>query len=352
MTFGRAIITWYQKNKRDLPWRQTRDPYRIWLSEIILQQTRVEQGLNYYLRFVEKYPDVMALAEAKQDEVLKLWQGLGYYSRARNLHSAAQEIAETFKGDFPKAYHELLQLKGIGEYTAAAISSFSFAEKQPVVDGNVFRLLSRYLGIRTPIDSGKAKKQFREIAFELMGTHPPHDFNQAIMEFGSRQCKPVNPDCNNCPLQSTCFAFEHKQISSFPVKQKKTTVKKRYFHYLVIKAGRSFYLQKRTGKDIWIHLYDFPVFEFTKKTSTQQFLNSGEWKRWVKKYPVLIEKISPEKKHLLSHQTIFARFLELRPKHPKTFKPFKDWKKVSPSTLKKYAVPRLADRYLKEQKLV
>ena len=348
MTFGRTLLSWYQKNKRDLPWRNTRDPYFIWLSEIIMQQTRVEQGLNYYLRFTEKYPDVFSLARANQDDVMKLWQGLGYYSRARNLHSTAKSIVENYNGKFPHEYSEILKLKGIGEYTAAAISSFAFDEKQAVVDGNVFRFLSRYFGIRTPIDSSKAKQEFRGVAYDLMASFPPHDFNQAIMEFGSKQCKPVNPDCMNCPFSTSCFAFENKKVADFPIKDKKTKVRKRYFHYLVIKSGQAIYLQKRTSKDIWIDLYDFPVMELRKRTPDKLFLNSAEWKQWAKKYPVIIEKISAEKKHLLSHQTIHAKFLEIRPKNPKTFKPLKGWKKVNSKTMKKYPIPRLAEKFLSE----
>lgn len=352
MTFGRALLSWYKKNKRDLPWRNTRDPYFIWLSEIILQQTRVEQGLNYYLRFTEKYPTVFSLAKAPQDEVLKLWQGLGYYSRARNLHAAAAMIVEQYNGKFPADFNKLRTLKGVGEYTAAAIASFAFDLKEPVVDGNVFRLLSRYFGIRTPIDSGKAKKEFRQLAFDLMQQFPPHDFNQAIMEFGSKQCKPVNPDCNSCPLQTSCYAFENNEVSNLPIKEKNQKVRKRFFNYLVIKEGNSFYLHKRIEKDIWIHLYDFPLLELTKKTSETGFFKSKEWKAWSSKHPMIIESISSEKKHLLSHQTIYARFIALRPLNGRTFKPQKEWKKVNSKTLQKYAVPRLTEKYLEESELL
>ncbi|HNP48272.1 MAG TPA: A/G-specific adenine glycosylase [Bacteroidia bacterium] len=346
MSFGDILLHWYQRNKRELPWRSTRNPYYIWLSEIILQQTRVEQGLNYYLRFIEKYPDVKKLAEAPLDEVLKMWQGLGYYSRARNLHAAAKFIVTHHDGKFPDHYEAIRNLKGVGDYTAAAISSFAFDEKQAVVDGNVFRFLSRYFGISTPIDSGKAKKEFREIAFGLMDKHAPHEFNQAIMEFGSKQCKPGSPDCSNCPMNVSCFAFENNRVNDFPVKNKKLKVKHRYFHYLIIKSGKSIFIQKRTEKDIWAELYDFPLLESDKKQSEKKFLSSDEWKQWSKQHPVVIDKISSEKKHLLSHQTIHARFIHLRPKNEKTFKPQKGWILVNKNGFRKYAIPRLTDRYL------
>jgi len=229
LNFPKTILSWYKKNKRDLPWRNTRDPYFIWLSEVILQQTRVEQGLSYYLRFVMAFPTVKKLASAKEEQVLKLWQGLGYYSRARNLHHAAKEIVKKHRGKFPDTYADIRALKGVGEYTAAAISSFAYNLPYATVDGNVFRLLSRYLGIKTPINTPKAKKEFTEAAQELMGNSSPHDFNQAMMEFGSRQCRPVNPDCENCPLNSSCVAFDKNLVKMLPVKNKSLKARPRYF---------------------------------------------------------------------------------------------------------------------------
>jgi A/G-specific adenine glycosylase len=242
MSFGSIIINWYKKNKRDLPWRHTKDPYLIWLSEIILQQTRVEQGLPYYFRFSEKYPTVGSLAIAKEDEILRLWQGLGYYTRARNLHAAARQIKNEFGNKFPTDYSNIRSLKGVGEYTAAAIASFAFDLEHAVVDGNVFRLLSRYFGIKTPIDTGEGKKKFTALAGKLMKSYPPAIFNQAIMEFGARQCRPASPDCEVCPLNSSCYAYGKNTVSKFPIKKNKVKSRNRYFNYLVIKRQKSFFI--------------------------------------------------------------------------------------------------------------
>ena len=265
MNFGSIIIRWYNKNKRDLPWRETRNPYLIWLSEIILQQTRVEQGLSYYLRFAEKYPTVKSLAASKEDDVLKLWQGLGYYSRARNLHQTAKRIVDEFSGKFPTDYSSILSLKGIGDYTAAAIASFAYDQKYPVVDGNVFRLLSRHFEMKTPIDTSAGKKEFTEMADGLMMNYPPAIFNQAIMEFGAKVCRPANPDCLKCPLNATCFSFKNKTVHLFPIKKNKTKTKKRYFNYIVIGDKNKFFIKKRIEKDIWQGLYDFPLIETKKR---------------------------------------------------------------------------------------
>lgn len=244
MDFSTQIIEWYRTNKRDLPWRKTKNPYQIWLSEIILQQTRVEQGLSYYLKFIEKYPSIKDLANAPQDEVLKLWQGLGYYSRARNLHYTSKVITDKYKGEFPATYKEILDLKGIGEYTAAAISSFSFNLPYPVIDGNVYRVLSRVFDIDTPIDSTLGKKEFKELAYELINKNNPSEYNQAIMEFGALYCKPQSPDCENCIFTSTCLAFKTKKINELPVKSKKLKQKNRYFNYLVFIDEDYTYLKK------------------------------------------------------------------------------------------------------------
>ena len=219
--FSKSIIKWYEQHKRDLPWRNIKDPYRIWLSEIILQQTRVEQGLPYYEKFIKNFPSVKHLASAPADKVMKLWQGLGYYSRARNLHATAKEVVKTHKGKFPDEHADVIKLKGVGAYTAAAILSFAFEKPYAVVDGNVYRLLSRYFGIDTPIDSGQAKKEFYALAQSLIEGFPPAVFNQAIMEFGSVQCRPANPDCMQCVLHETCFAFRNKRVDQLPVKKQK-----------------------------------------------------------------------------------------------------------------------------------
>ena len=233
MTFGQKLTSWYLQNKRDLPWRKTKNPYKIWLSEVILQQTRVVQGLPYYENFVNSFPTVFDLAKADEQQVLKIWQGLGYYSRARNLHHTAQYISENLNGEFPKTYNELIKLKGIGSYTASAIASFCFDEKVAVLDGNVYRVLSRYFGVETDISSSKAKKEFQNLADEVLDKNRPALFNQAIMEFGALQCVPKNPNCEVCVLNDSCLALKDKKVAQLPVKVKKTKVKKRFLNYLI-----------------------------------------------------------------------------------------------------------------------
>ncbi|MBD3582316.1 A/G-specific adenine glycosylase [Flavobacterium selenitireducens] len=262
MDFAKRLISWYLQNKRDLPWRQTQDPYKIWLSEIMLQQTRVAQGMPYYFAFEEAFPTVFDLAQADEQQVLKLWQGLGYYSRARNLHATAKTIAADLNGIFPKTHRELLSLKGIGDYTAAAIASFSYDEAVPVVDGNVFRVLARYFDIESDISLPKTKKEFASIAFELMPKDNPGMFNQAIMEFGALQCVPKNPDCGICVMNDSCLALKQNKVGKLPVKLKKTKVVNRYFNYLVyLDSEGNTVLQKRHGKGIWQNLYEFPLVE-------------------------------------------------------------------------------------------
>eukprot|EP01038_Epipyxis_sp_PR26KG_P019552 gene19552-27691_t len=262
MDFSNSLLSWYLQNKRDLPWRNTVNPYPIWLSEIMLQQTKVAQGLPYFITFMDAFPTVLHLAQADEEQVLKLWQGLGYYSRARNMHKTAQIIAFELKGSFPNNYNDLIKLKGVGEYTAAAIASFAFNEVVPVVDGNVFRVLSRYLDIETDIASASAKKEFSALAKELMPVNNPALFNQAIMEFGALQCVPKNPDCTNCIFNTSCAALQKKKVTELPVKLKKTKVTNRYFNYLVFLDNlNKTIINKRTEKGIWHNLYEFPVIE-------------------------------------------------------------------------------------------
>lgn len=262
MNFHNLLIKWYLQNKRDLPWRNTTNPYHIWLSEIMLQQTRVAQGMPYFLSFTTAFPTVFDLANANEEQVLKLWQGLGYYSRARNLHKTAQYIATELNGIFPDNYKDLLQLKGVGEYTAAAIASFSYNEAVPVVDGNVFRVLSRYFDIETDIAQAYAKKEFAALAFELMPKDNPAIFNQAIMEFGALQCVPKSPNCQICVFSESCAALQKKKVDQLPVKSKKLKVRNRYFNYLMLSdAEEKTLIQKRTAKGIWHNLYEFPLIE-------------------------------------------------------------------------------------------
>ncbi|RZL41373.1 MAG: A/G-specific adenine glycosylase, partial [Pedobacter sp.] len=265
MTFQTELINWYHFNKRDLPWRHTKDAYTIWLSEIILQQTRVEQGLPYFNKFLENFPTVNDFASATEAKVLKLWQGLGYYSRGRNMHATAQIVVENFNGIFPNLHDELLKLKGVGEYTAAAISSFSSGEARAVVDGNVFRVLSRYFGIDTPINSPAGKKQFFALANELIYQENPALYNQAIMEFGALQCKPKSPNCSICPLKDNCFAFNHNAVNDLPVKIRKAAQKHRFLNYFICREDDEILVRERQSGDIWQHLYDFPSVEVDRE---------------------------------------------------------------------------------------
>ncbi len=344
--FSDKIIDWYQANKRNLPWRRTTDPYYIWLSEVILQQTRVDQGMSYYYKFIGAFPKISDLANADEEEVLKLWQGLGYYSRARNLHHSAKYVSHQLGNRFPSTYDTILQLKGVGQYTAAAISSIAFNEPKAAVDGNVYRVLSRVFGIRTPIDSGKGAKQFRELANKLIDRKQPGTFNQALMEFGATQCKPVNPACDTCTLSVMCFAKEKKTVAKFPVKEKRTKSRNRYFDYLVMKHSGGMVLRKRAGKDIWQNLYDFPLIETEKQLSETKLISTGPWKQLLSGKKFSLGKISATYTHVLSHQKIFARFWEIQLKKPLA-KPGQDCVWIKKSELSRYAVPRLIDRYLR-----
>lgn len=310
MSFSKHLITWYLENKRDLPWRKTTNPYYIWLSEVILQQTKVAQGLPYYLAFVNTFPTVFDLANAEEQEVLKLWQGLGYYSRARNLHHTAKYITENNNGNFPDTYKELLTLKGVGEYTAAAIASFAFGEVSPVVDGNVYRVLARHYGILTDIASSGAKKEFTALATQLIDTKKPALFNQAIMEFGAIQCTPKNPDCTNCPLVQTCVAFATNQVTTLPIKEKKIRIQNRFLHYLlVIDADHKSTLNQRTAKGIWHNLYEFPVVETPTAVSEKYLFDTIK-----NQYPNSTEILhlsSENVVHKLSHQHLHIQFWKI-----------------------------------------
>jgi A/G-specific adenine glycosylase len=348
--FSKKIITWYNNNKRDLPWRNTKDAYLIWLSEIILQQTRVDQGMNYYLKFAKEFPTVKHLAKAENDKVMKLWQGLGYYSRARNLHSTAKFIADKYNGKFPDQYADILSLKGIGEYTAAAIASFAFNQPHAVVDGNVYRVLSRVFGIETPIDSTLGKKEFYQLANELIDPKNPALHNQAIMEFGSIQCKPVSPDCPSCPLNAICFAYSKKRVDELPIKAKKTKVRNRYFNYIVLRHKSQIALNKRVEKDIWTNLYDFPLIETSKELTEEQFLKSDDWKKFMspsKKH--IIKSVSSHYKHILSHQKIYARFWEVECSQPLDNLLSPTGISIHQKEIQKRAVPRLIELYIKEK---
>lgn len=299
------IIRWYHQNKRELPWRQTRNPYFIWLSEIILQQTRIDQGLPYYLAFVEKFPTVFILANSEESDVLRTWQGLGYYSRARNLHQTAKYVVNQYDGVFPSDYSGLLKLKGIGPYTAAAIASISYNEPRAVVDGNVYRVLSRLYEIQTPINSSLGIKQFSELAQSLVSVTNTGDYNQGLMEIGANICTPRNPNCQSCPVESSCKAKKNNSQHEFPVKLKKAKIKDRFFNYLVIKSDDNYFLNRRNDNDIWKGLFEFFLIETSKSISHLDSIKD-KFPKWLNEK---LEFGTPSKKNqILSHQKIHAQF--------------------------------------------
>lgn len=318
MIFSKLLIKWYLQNKRDLPWRNTTDAYSIWLSEIMLQQTRVAQGMPYYTSFTNAFPTVFELAAAEEQQVLKLWQGLGYYSRARNLHYTAKYIAAELNGVFPATYKELLQLKGVGAYTAAAIASFSYNETVPVVDGNVFRVLSRYFDIETDIANASAKKEFAALAFELMPKDKPAIFNQAIMEFGALQCVPKSPNCSICVFNASCLALQKNKVNVLPVKSKKVKVTNRFFNYFILEdhLGNTI-LQQRTAKGIWRNLYEFPLLE-TEEEKKFEFVAAVVKNEFFTQYSIIgIEELNATAiLHKLTHQHLNIKFWKIRVDQP------------------------------------
>ena len=347
--FSKKISHWYIQHHRQLPWRETSDPYRIWISEIILQQTQVKQGLDYYFKFIENFPDLKALATAAEQNVLKTWQGLGYYSRARNLHKAAQHIFYNLNGAFPATRIELQKLKGIGPYTAAAIASIAFNEPHAVVDGNVYRLLSRFFAIETPIDTTAGKKEFELLANKLLDKQNPGRFNQAMMEMGALICTPANPRCTGCPLSENCKSNKAGTQNNFPVKSKKTEKRTRHFNYIVIKTSKAIYLSKREHADIWEGLFEPCLIE------SVQPLNQEEIETTLKtKWPGLTFEVFSKhhKKHILTHQLIEATFygVILRGKEELTMFPgTAQLQKVPLNELHHYPVPRLIERYFQNQ---
>ena len=341
MDFSDILSQWYAINKRDLPWRSTVNPYYIWLSEIILQQTRVDQGLPYYLKFIDTFPVVADLANADEDLVLKLWQGLGYYSRARNLQFSAKLILSEFGGNFPDNHADILKLKGVGPYTAAAISSFSFGLPFAVLDGNVIRVLSRVFGIQTPFDTTAGKKQFQKLAQELLDKKNPAEYNQAIMEFGALQCVPKSPKCNHCPIVNDCIAFNTNTVSLLPVKSKKLKVKSRFLHFLVVNKNYEVLIGKRNS-GIWQGLYEFPFLEFDENLNEKSVLKSPLWINFFKDSVKQISSISEVYIHKLSHQKIHAKFWEI---DVNSFRS-SDFKIVKCNELQKYPVSSLIEKYL------
>lgn len=341
MKVNESLLEWYDREGRSLPWREKITPYKIWLSEIIMQQTRIAQGLPYYNKFVKELPTIRDFANAEQDFILNLWQGLGYYSRARNMHHAAKQVMDEFGGMFPDTFKDLKRLKGVGDYTAAAIASIAFNEKKAVVDGNVYRVLSRLFNIDTPIDSTEGKKYFQSLADELIDADRPGDYNQAIMDFGAMVCMPKNPDCSNCPLVEKCEGFANNSIANLPVKSKKVKVTNRYFEYYEITSDDHLLIEQRTSNDIWKGLYQIPLVE----VNSQSEKGIGQLRDRFGLNEVEVSA-SGEAKHILSHQKLFTRFykIDLQDKIeiPENYK----W--VKRSELKDYAFPKLISNYIKD----
>lgn len=341
--FTKKILGWGKKTDRQLPWKQTNDPYLIWLSEVILQQTRVDQGMAYYLKFSERFPDIFSLASADEDLVLRLWKGLGYYARARNMMKTAREIVEKHNGLFPADYEALGNLKGIGPYTAAAIASFAFNIPRAVVDGNVLRVLARFFGIDLPIDTGAGKKAFQALADRLIDRAQPGNYNQAIMDFGALVCTPRSPGCTGCMLRHDCSSYRQNKVAQRPVKQKKPARRSRFFNYLVFSNDQFILLNKRTGNDIWQSLYDFPMIETGDKLSTnpESFLKNG-----LNGFPVSNLTILNDSGYLkqdLTHQRIYARFIRL----PWNGQVAEKYLKIQWPLISTFAYPKIVDEYIK-----
>lgn len=329
-----------------MPWKGEKDPYKIWISEIILQQTRVDQGMDYYIRFIKNFPRLQDLAKASDEKVLKLWEGLGYYSRCRNLLSTARYINDSLNGEFPSSYESIISLKGIGPYTAAAISSFAFGLPHAVIDGNVFRVISRLTGIDQPIDSTEGKKKFSGIAQEWLDKKQAGKYNQAIMDFGATVCKPQQPLCTECPFRSSCFAFQNSKVNDLPVKAKKQKLRQRFFYYFILSHKKEKAVRLREKKDIWLGLYEFPLIETAAAASQEKLIRMAEKNGWLKKGAYSFKALSKTHKQLLSHQKLEGQFIEIellnKPKET-------GWQWVNKALMKKLAFPRFINNYLENR---
>ncbi len=357
MNFGKRLAEWYQKNKRELPWRGINEPYRIWLSEIILQQTRVSQGLGYYIKFIDKYPDIFSLAEASRDEVFKLWQGLGYYNRAENMLATAKIVVEQYNGYFPADRELLLKLPGIGPYTSAALASIAFNLPFAVIDGNVYRVLSRIFGIFEVVNSTEGTKKFQQYADELFDKKQPGVYNQSIMEFGALKCTPVNPECTSCIFKNECYAYLNDLVNDLPVKKPKNKVKNRFFYYFMIEPKpenyktETVYIKKRVNGDIWKNLYDFPLIETDQKVELSDHIILNMLVQNFNLKNPLIRLVSKEYIHKLTHQTIHATFIQVKV-DKKINKPEKFVILAHKNKLIEYPVPRLIDQFLTDYKIL
>ncbi len=341
------LLKWNRlSNNRLMPWKGEKNPYKIWLSEIILQQTRVNQGMEYYLRFVNKFPDVHALANASENQVFKLWEGLGYYTRCKNLIASAKYISQNLNGKFPETYVDLLALKGVGPYTAAAIGSFAFNLPVAVVDGNVYRVLSRYFGMKNPVDSTEGKEIFAELANKLIDKKNPSIYNQALMDFGATICKPQLPVCVSCLLKKNCTAFTTNTVDQFPVKEKSIQIKNRWFYYLLIEFDGKWYVRKRKPKDIWENLYEFVLMEEDNSLTEKKIVANIKAKYFNNKETFVIKDISKVNKQKLTHQTIQGQFITIQLKKKSAIKGFQ---LASPAALKQLPFPKFIANYLKDK---
>src|SRR6187399_2118631 len=345
--FPALLLQWNRhQNTRKMPWKGEKDPYKIWLSEIILQQTRVEQGWQYYEKFIAVFPDINKLAAAKDKKIYKMWEGLGYYSRCKNLIETARFISKKLKGKFPDKFEDILSLKGVGNYTASAIASFAYNLPYAVVDGNVFRVLSRVFGIKKPIDSTEGKKLFSGLALELLDKQLPGIYNQALMDFGAVICKPQNPLCHNCVLKDHCFAYKKGLVNKLPVKEKKIKIATRWFNYLVIGYNDKIYIHKRISNDIWKNLHEFVLIETNTDVSAKRVLARAEKEKILKKNSYKVVSISPLYSQQLSHQKIKGLFIQIAIKKEVALPGFKP---VSLKQLSHHAFPRLLKAYFEKR---
>ena len=342
---GKKIVAWYEINKRNLPWRDTGNPYLIWVSEIILQQTRVVQGLDYYRRFVDAYPDVYTLASAPIDDVLKIWQGLGYYSRARNMHTAAKQVVDVYRGKFPETYEGLITIKGIGDYTASAIASFAFGQTVPVIDGNVNRVIARLHGVLQPINKPSGQKEIRTHAENMMVCDQPGTYNQAIMEFGALQCVPQNPDCNGCIFSRICVAFQSGLVKMLPAKEKTTKIATRYLHYLYMCFDDRTYIRQRPDGDIWTGLYEFPMIETALETEPNEIIHNLGRQSYFNGQTPHVAGVSPVITHRLTHRILKIRFYKIIVNQPVCGENLIE---IPANDIQRYAVPKVIDNFLKK----
>jgi A/G-specific adenine glycosylase len=344
--FSKNLLYWNRHNNtRTMPWKGEKDPYKIWISEIILQQTRVEQGLRYYNRFIGTFPTVKSIALANENQVFKLWEGLGYYTRCKNLIYSARYISKELDGNFPKSFPDLLLLKGVGQYTASAIASFAYNLPYAVTDGNVFRVLSRFFGIHTAVDTGTGKKLFSNLAFDLLDKKNPGIYNQAVMDFGAVVCKPGLPLCNLCPVSKRCVAFEQGLVQTLPVKLKNIIKRKRWIYYLVIEYKKKLYIKKRTGRDIWENLHEFVSIETSRRISIPLLLKSNAFKHVFVTSQFRVEEISKVYQQQLTHQTISGQFIRIQSQIPLDLD---EYMLVSHKELGHLAFPKFITAYLKD----